>query len=339
MTRRTSIGNIAIGRWRNRKERGAALLTVLLLVAVMAVISATAVERLTLTTRLAASSGIAGQARQAQLAAESLALRRIDTQLRGQRSQLTLEGGWYDKPFSLPLPGGGAAELRLTDGGNCFNVNSLVSDSAIAGRVVRPFAIEQFVALMEGIGIAKGEAQHIAFSATDWIDPDQNTLGNGAEDNAYAGYRTPDGPMSDAEELRAVSGVTPAIWARLKPWVCALPTDDLSPVNPNTLLPEQAPIVMMLIPGKLEPAQARALIAQRPASGYGRVERFWSPLTAEGITPPEATTESVKLTSRWFRLRSRIQIGDVTFRWSSLIDTGNGTQPARVVRRSWGPEE
>ena len=39
-----------------KDERGAALLTVLLLVALMAVISAVAVERLTLATRLAASS-------------------------------------------------------------------------------------------------------------------------------------------------------------------------------------------------------------------------------------------------------------------------------------------
>ena len=323
----------------NPKERGAALLTVLLLVAVMAVISATAVERLTLTTRLAASSGIAGQARQAQLAAEAMAVRRIQTQLAGNRSQLTLDGGWHDKPFTLPLPGGGNAELRLSDGGNCFNINSLIEHSEQAGPVLRPFAAEQFAALMTALGIARGDAEHIAFSAADWIDPDQNTLPNGAEDNAYSGYRTPDGPMSDPGELRNVAGVTPAIWARLEPWVCALPTDDLSPVNPNTLLPEQAPILMMLVPGKLDAGKARALISQRPAGGYGRAERFWQPLTTEGITPNDAAAQSVKLTSRWFRLRSRIQIGDVTFRWSSLIDAGDGTQPARVARRSWGPEE
>ena len=46
-----------------KDERGAALLTVLLLVAVMAVIAATALDRLTLATRIAGSAQIQGLSR------------------------------------------------------------------------------------------------------------------------------------------------------------------------------------------------------------------------------------------------------------------------------------
>ena len=55
------------------RERGAALLTVLLLVAIVAVLAGTALERLRLTTRLASNALAGEQARGYARAAEALA--------------------------------------------------------------------------------------------------------------------------------------------------------------------------------------------------------------------------------------------------------------------------
>lgn len=321
------------------RERGAALLTVLLLVAVMAVVSATAIERLTLATRLAASSASIDQARQYEIAAEALAMKRIvELKARGN-GQTTLAGDWMGKPFTLPLPGG-AATLTLTDSGNCFNVNSLVADSTVAASVQRPLASQQFVALMIALGIDAGQASRIAAGASDWIDADQTTSDLGAEDSAYTGaspgYRTPDKPMVDASELTGVAGVTPPIWRKLEPWVCALPTSDLSPINVNTLLPEQAPLLQMLLPARLSPAQARAHLAARPADGYGSINRFWSGVALAGAAPTGDVADQVKLDTRWFRLRTTIRLGDVTVTGDAIIDAER--PPARVVARRWGPE-
>ena len=325
-----------------RDERGAALLTVLLLVALMAVVSAVAVERLTLATRLAASSEGIAQARHFQLAAEALAIRRIDTLITASDTQVTAAGGWIDMPYTLPLPAGGNAELRLSDGGNCFNLNSLVAESTVGGSTQRPLAIAQFIALMQALGIERGVAADIAGSAGDWIDADQLAGSPGAEDSAYANsaapYRTGDRMMADAGELRDVNGVAPPLWTRIAPWVCALPTNDLSPINANTLQPEQAALLQMLLPAQIDAAAARAHIAARPAAGYGRIERFWSGPTIGDARPSGDIGAQVSLKTRWFRLRTRIQLGSVTVTASSLIDAGDGDSPARVVRRSWGPE-
>ena len=62
---------------QSRDERGAALLSVLLLVAVMAVIAATALDRLTLATRIAGSAATVDQGRAYAFAAEQIALRRV----------------------------------------------------------------------------------------------------------------------------------------------------------------------------------------------------------------------------------------------------------------------
>ena len=325
-----------------RDEQGAALLTVLLLVAVMAVVSASAVERLTLATRLAGASEAMEQARQFEIAAETIAMKRIAT-LRGQGDgQTTLDGGWHGKAFTVPLPGG-SADLVLTDGGNCFNVNSLVADPA-AGAAARPIANQQFIALMVALGVDGNQAAHISASAGDWIDNDQTAVSGGAEDPAYAGasppYRTPDKPMTDASELTAVAGMTPAVWHKLAPWTCALPASDLSPINVNTLLPEQAPLLQMLLPNQLSPGNARAHLAARPVGGYGSVNRFWSGSTLGGATPAADVASQVRLETRWFTLRTTIRLGDVSLTSESMIDAGDGRpdQGVRVVRRMWGPD-
>ncbi len=317
-------------------------MTVLLLVALMAVISASAVERLTLTTRLAASTNAMDQARHFNRAAEAIALRRIATLAGASASQVTLAGDWYDRPFMLPLPDGGSAEIRVTDGGNCFNLNSLVAESTVGGSIQRPLALAQFVALMQALGIGAGEAATIAGSAADWIDADQQVSSPGAEDGAYAAsatpHRTGDRPMAAAAELRAVAGVTPALWARLAPWVCALPTSDLSPINVNTLQPEQAVLLQMLLPTRIDASRARAHIAARPAAGYGRIERFWNAPTLAGITPTGDVASQVSLRTRWFRVQTIVRVGDVTITSIAIIDAGDGTDAARIARRSLGPE-
>src|SRR3546814_15833290 len=73
-------------------------------------------------------------------------------------------------------------------------------------------------------------AQAIAGAAADWIDSDSNEGRLGAEDNVYrsmqSAYLPANRKMADVSELRAVRGVTPKIYARLRPWICALPVTD-----------------------------------------------------------------------------------------------------------------
>lgn len=318
-------------------ERGIALLSVLLLVAVMAVVSATAIERLSLATRLAGTGNAMEQSRQFTYAAEALASQRIGTLLGVSNSQVTLQGGWHGKPMPVPLPTGGTAELTLTDGGNCFNLNSLVADTTVGGATIRLDAVAQFTALMQALAIDQPTAKHIAASAADWIDPDQNVTGYGAEDETYQSaatpYRTPDAPMREPSELASVSGVTPVLWQKLRPWVCALPTSDMSPINVNTLLPEQAPLLMMLVPGRLSPAQASAHIAARPIDGWGSTNAFWNAPTLRGVTPTGNAAAQVKLVTRWFNLHSVVHVGDVATAADSMLEADKGR--VRVVQRRW----
>ena len=315
-------------------ERGGALLTVLLLVAVMATIAATALDRIGVGTRLAANVATVGQARAWLNMAEQLAATRIEDLLAADENK-TVAGDWMGNERSIALPGGALVRARVEDGGNCFNLNSLVELRQDGTLVARPAAAKQFTALMVLIGVSPGEAGSIAAAATDYIDSDSQPIASGAEDGAHSGGGlSANVLMADASELRLVANVTDRHFGLLTRWVCALPTTDLSPINVNTLLPEQAPLLAMLAPGRLDLSRARAQIAGRPAAGFESVLDFWQSPTLADVQPDSEAAQQVRLRTTFFNLHARIASGDLEVGEIALIDARK--RPAHIVRRRLG---
>ena len=323
-------------------EEGAALLAVLLLVAVMASLSAVALEKMTLAARTAGNAAASEQARAYALGAESFALLRVSDLMRASPDRTTLAGGWQGNPIRIPLPAG-VATATVTDGGNCFNVNSVVRPpeelSLRTGFAADARGIGQFVALLQLAGVPTDEATRIADALADWADTDGNPQPAGAEDTAYAGlpvpYRTPNRPLVDVSELRAVAGVTPEIYAAVEPWLCALPEAVPSPINVNTLTPAQAPLLAMLLPGQLGLEDARTLIARRPANGWPQIGDFWTEPAVRSLATAPVQGQTV-LKTRWFRLRLDVELDGAQLTEVALIDAGS--DPARLVSRNWGQD-
>lgn len=321
---------------RRPGERGAALLSVLLLVAVMAVLAAVMLDRLNLATRLAGNAQAMMRARLAATSAESVALVRLKALVDAQDDRTVDANGLLgrDVPLALPQLGAGAAiTVRLDDAGNCFNVNSLVQQGIDGVLTLRIAALEQLRALMGQAGIGQDEAFRLSDAMADWIDSDSVALTNGAEDAAYRAlpvpYRTANRLIVDLTELRAVRGMTAPLYQRLRPWLCALPAAELSPIQLNTLRPDQAPLLAMLAPDILTPARARGLIAGRPAQGWASAADAFRGL---GTAPAQATVRS-----RWFVLTQSVRVDSVELEEQALVDTG--VTPARIALRSWGDAE
>jgi general secretion pathway protein K len=321
-------------------ERGAALLTVLLLVAVIAVLAGTALERLRLTTRLAANATAGEQARGYAEAAEALAVARVSTLLSRDQTRVTLAGGWSGRPFGLPLPGGGTAIARVTDGGNCFNLNGLVSEPVLGTYQSYPSAVAEFARLMRLVQVPAGAADRIAASTADWIDSDQDQQASGAEDGIYLGktpaYRTAGTLMADPSELRAIDGVTPEVYAALRPWICTKPRAELSRLNVNTLTPEQAPLIAMLSDNNMSVAQAQAALVRRPEEGFTSTSDFIAATNASGATISVPNENQLAVTSKWFALRIDVNLGSAQVQEHALIDASR--LPARLVSRQWGEQ-
>ena len=322
-------------------ETGAAFITVLILVGVMGAIAVAMFDRLRLATMVQGNAAGLAEARAFGLVGEALVTVRIDDLLATSPQRTTLAGGWHGRDIMLPLPGG-TARARVVDGGNCFNLNSLVVGTAPDALASRPLAIDQFAALMAAVEVPQAEARRIAASAADWIDSDGVPNRDGAEDPVYARapvpYRTGNTMMAEASELRAVHGVTAANYGRIRPWVCALPVADMSPINVNTLSPSQAPLVAMLLPGVLRPDQARRVIADRPAAGWASVAEFWNtPVFVELGQAPADVVGQTQVTTDWFAMDLRVAAGDGELHESALIDARQA--PSRVASRRWTGDE
>ena len=319
-------------------ECGAALLAVLLLVAVTGAIAAAAMEKLSLSRAAAANSIALDQARLHADGIAQLAMLTIDQAIADDPQRTTLAGGWNGAWRELPLPGGAAARLRVRDGGNCFNVNSVVEGDLRTALTRRNAGVLQFAGLMRVLGVSEGEAWRIAEAAADWADSDAVPGRGGAEDPAYAAapepYRTGNTLFADAGELGALAGMTPQIMARLRPWLCALPSAELSPININTLLPEQAPLLAMLAPDRLDVGRARRILAARPARGWGSQVEFWRIDALRDLDVPLDVQLQLQLRTWWFAIDVAVTVMDVEHHETALVDAR--LQPSRLAARDWG---
>jgi general secretion pathway protein K len=322
-------------------ERGAALLAVLVLVVIMAAIAAGAFERLRLSTAMAMNGAALDQARGYSLGIEDLLALRIDDLAAEDAYSTTLAGDWNGTARRIPLPGEGLAVGTIRDGGNCFNLNSLVQGEATTGLVRRPAAIEQFVGLMLAIGLPEPAARRVAAAAGDWADTDSETAPEGAEDAAYAGgepsYRAGNTLFADPSELRAVAGVTPEIYRQLRPYLCALPAADMSPINVNTLLPRDAPLLVMFAPAKTRVERVRGLIGGRPAGGWRNAYDFWRSAELAGLETSADPMSQLQLKTYWFTIDLSVAFQGAEMEEWALVDAR--LNPAKVVARRWGGGE
>jgi general secretion pathway protein K len=272
--------------------------------------------------------------------AETLAHSQIKRLLAASPTRTPLDPEWNGRTLSFPVDGG-TITATVTDGQACFNLNSLALGFG-EDLVARPLGAAQFRALGRAVGAPDSRMQAIADALTDWLDADSSPLPLGAEDGAYAGlakpYRTGGVMLAEVSELRAVKGVDAATYDRLRPYVCALPTSRLSPLNVNTLTPGQAPLLTMLTGGLLPPQRARAVIAARPRDGWPDAAAFWAqPAVAALPVDPEARDQITVLT-RFFDLRVDVELGGSHAVRTALLEAGSDGRVRTVIQR-WTPEE
>jgi general secretion pathway protein K len=323
-----------------QQQRGMALISVLMLVAVMGVLTAAALETINHSLRITGNARSSMQARYFALGAEQLAIRRLESLVAASGNRVTLAGGWNGARYQLPTDVG-TLSARVADGGNCFNLNSLVDGADAISLRRRARGVEQFVALAIALGAPQADARRAADGIVDWIDADSVPSPLGGEDAQYARGKTAYLPantlLAEASELRAIAGVGPGLYELLRPWVCTLPTTEMSPINVNTLSPAEAPLVAMLLPGRLTIDAARQVLAARPAGGWESMLDFWRNPAFANVQPSSAELEQPKLTTRYFSVETQVSGDGFDARQSALLDIVPGR--SRVVARRWTTEE
>lgn len=321
-------------RCKRDSERGAALITVLVMLSVMAVLAIVATEAANMGLRRTANQTQLTQARLYAMGAESFAAVKLAELARSQARVDQSE--WQGRVFTFALDEGEMSVI-LKDGANCFNLNALVEDVGDERYVPSARGGVQFARLLDLLRIPSGEGGGLTVPLTDWIDSDEEPGPGGAEDLSYgderAPYRAGNGLIADISEVRGVRGFNDEIVARLAPYVCVRPFADLVRLNPNTLTDAQAPLLSTVIGPDLPVSAARQLIASRPFGGWESLDDFFAQPALASIELDELTRAQFVLTSRYFVIAVRASHRDVRESELALLDMQGG---ARVVRRVFG---
>jgi general secretion pathway protein K len=288
-------------------ERGAALLAVLAMVVLLSGFATAGLARL----KAAGTQISDAQARaEAQLLASAgaAAALALVTQAKARaRTRPEL----LNAPIALPFAGG-TVEARLSEGGNCFNLNSLARPPATSstGQVPAAARPDHFARLLAAVGVPQLEARAVA------------------DATATALART--GQLwADPSEWAAVPGVTERHRALAGPLLCTLPSRDSSPVNINSLTAEQAPLLAGL---GLGADQARRAVATRPAGGWPSSNDFLSGANADAETTT-ALADRLGTSSRWMQLDILATTPRARLSRRLLIDSLQ--TPAVVVSSRW----
>lgn len=323
----------------NRRQSGVALLTVLLLVAVMSVLLVSLLDDIRFGVRRAGNAQAQSQAQWYALGAESLARSRLHALGARDRQRTTLDGDWNDRPFLFPIEGG-LIRARLSDQSACFNLNSVVQ-GAEEQLYRRDTGARQFIALARGVGIAPQRAGELADALADWIDSDQAAGPLGAEDSHYLRlrkpYRTSGTLLAEVSELRAIRGFDETSYRLLRPHVCALPSPELSPINVNTLGRDDAILLVMISEGRLGLAAARSAIERRPADGWRDFATFWATPSLAGLSPGNDTLQQLSLRTKYFGLHAEVQYLDADVVLSTLFEVDAAGEVIALARR-WTPD-
>jgi len=300
-----------------RTQRGVALVTAILMVALATVAAVAMATRQQLDIRRTGNLLHSEQAWAYVLGAESWARVVLARDLRESQRD-SLDEDWATQVPAALVEGGSVAG-RLVDLQGRFNINSLVSQ----GRAV-PAAVDRFKRLLQVLEIS----ETLAEALVDWLDEDINAgFPDGAEDNAYLlvqpAYRTANRPMASVSELRLVQGFTAEVVDKLLPFVCALPSSSAA-VNVNTAPPE----VLRTLAAGLSEADGEALAAARDQNPFDDVAKFLAeaPLAGKQVDP-----DSVSVSSQWFRLLAASDVGQGHAELTSLIQRSR--RQTAVVRR------
>jgi len=322
----------------HRSERGAALLTVMMIVAAMSVAALAVTHAVTQSTVRSQALDAQAQLAYYAISAEEVAKARMIDALGTVENQLVLGMPGLGEPQIIPVDGGALA-VTVRDATNCFNVNTLTKGLEGGVLAADPDQQKVYQSLLLAVIEDGYESDMVALvsALTDWMD-DNSVPGNGgAEDGYYLSevpsYRTSSQKLTSLDELRSVRGYTPDVYARLRPVLCALPgmvqSDTL---NINTLEVHHAPLLRHAFSDALEIDDARELIASRPSEGWRSVEDLSEDPLVKAIDPALVRVDRLGLVTTLVEVSANVSYRghDMTMRY--LFETQPGRQ-IRTLRR------
>lgn len=322
------------------RQRGVALIVILLLLAIMVSIAATMSERLFSQFTRASSQINYQQAYWYSLGVEALAIVGIKQSFENNSDTVNLNQAWAIEEQTYPLDYGFATG-HIRDMQACFNLNALNAVEPNSNSTSRPYLVSLFRELLEQSQVDSYQAEQIADSTWEFINSSTDVrsvsgVGDSYYESLQPAYVSANGFLADSSELRAVNQVTGDVMLKVAPLICALPTSTWL-LNVNTIAPHQSAILAAMFAPNLSEDAALQIIENRPFDGWDSVDAFLQEPQLSSITDGVSDDAKRHLTvdSAYFELDSEVVVDESRIRLRTLFYSED-RENVTVVRRRFG---
>jgi general secretion pathway protein K len=300
----------------HNRSRGVALITALLIMALIASLTYTLKWNNALDLRRTIVMLNRDQAVQVAIGAESWIQSILRQDLEDSDTDHLGEIWASDLP-GLPIDGGEVLG-DIEDLQGRFNVNNLIGDDGDVDEA----ALQQ----MQRLLLALGLDPKFAGIAGDWIDDNQDAqFPDGAEDSIYTGmtppYRAANQLLSSVSELAALEGMDKTTLDILLPHIVALPGHTAINVNTATAA------VLQSLDERITFADAESLIAERAESGFSEMGRSFA-----GYMDPDDISRLLAETSEFFQLKVIVRVDTVRITYYSILERGPRGDVTPILR-------
>ncbi len=282
------------------RQRGAALIMALLIASLATILATSLIWHENLWLRGLETQRDLAQARQLALAGIDWSCAILAEDARTSRYD-HLGEPWATQVPAMPAEGGEIGG-HITDEQGKLNLNNLVRNGQSSS---------EDLLIYQKLLSALQLPPELAATLTDWLDADDQTRPEGAEDAEYLvakpPYRAANRELTDVDNLQHVRGYTPEIIERLRPYVTVLPGYNLLNINTASALVISATL------HDFSDADIRQIITDRDRIPYLDVDDFRKRLPQADMGA-RASTNLIDTRSRYFTVHIQARIGQADTR-------------------------
>ena len=325
------------------RMRGVALITVMLVVALAAILATQMAARLQLQLQRTSNIQFNQQAYWYAMGAEAFSKRVLIMDNEKDEEITNLEQQWAQGYNSFPVDfgeiSGGISDLHA-----CLNLNALRvksennNNGAEEEKPAARAALERLIVALGIEGVSEFEAQYMTDALVDWLDEnDSINSAGGAEDNDYAGkefpYFTANNFIASVNELRVVEHFTPVVVNELKAYVCVIPESDTHQININTLDAEKPQLLQALL--DISASEASEILEAREESGYSDIADFYNSTEVAKLNLTEQQKQQFVVDSEYFTLTASASFNDSYFNLNSIMKVIDNKK-VQIISRTIG---
>lgn len=305
---------------RSSYESGIALITVLLVLAVVTVALTAMSSDRQLDNRRTENQLRTAQAWEYVYGLEAWTARQL--KLDTEKNKYDSDADLWNKPLAKKRTPEGSMEADIIDLQGKINLNNLLLDD-------KPSELDS--QRMKRLFTLLDIKPELVDAMLDWIDTDSEIrYPNGAEDETYSRlsppYRTSNTPFADVSELLKVQGFTQETYKKLLPHIYVANSYELLNVN------SASPVVLRCLADNITKNQAESIFKAH-GKPFEKVEDF---LKDEALSEISIDPKTISVTSHQFLLSGQIHMGntDLLFRTQLMRDKDGKVSVIKRSRRS-----